>query len=113
MEGMNSIQQNIRALRDSLLAAAAEAADESAHLLETYAKANAPWTDRTVQLRNSLDGDSEVSSTSARMTISMGKTYGPFVELGTSRSSAYPILWPTVAANVDNVMKIFQKHMRI
>jgi hypothetical protein len=113
MEGMDGIQSNIRALRNRLLAAAGDAADESAHLLESYAKATAPFTDRTGNLRNSIKGTSTVSTESARMVISASMNYAPWVELGSSRARPYAFLWPTVAANVERVQGIFQRHMKI
>lgn len=139
MDGIDGINANIRALRDRLLAAAADAADESAHLLESYAKANAPWTDRTTHLRNSLDGTWEVNLSTATVMISFSKEYGPFLDPGhfakrnTTRWStrkgkttvqrisdhafgswvSYPILWPTVAHNAHRVTGIFARHMRI
>ncbi len=113
MEGMDGIQANIRKLRAQLLAQAADAADESAHLLESYSKATAPFTDRTGNLRNSIKGTSTVSHESARMVVSASMQYAPFVELGTSRSAPYAFLWPSVAANTDRVLGIFQRHMKI
>ncbi len=113
MEGMDGIRANIRALRDRLLQQAAEAADESAHLLESYAKATAPFTDRTGNLRNSIKGTSAGAMGTYRIVVSASMSYAPFVELGTSRSRPYAFLWPTVAANVDNVMGIFNRRLKI
>jgi hypothetical protein len=113
MEGMDGIQANIRKLRAQLLAQAADAADESKHLLASYAKSIAPWTDRTTHLRQSIEGDFEMTSTSVRIIVRHSKTYAPFVEGGTSRSAAYPSLWPSVAANTNNVLGIFKRHMKI
>lgn len=113
MEGMDRIQSNIRALRDRLLAAAADAADESAHLLSSYAKAIAPWTDRTQNLRGSINAKGTVEGNVARITVFETMTYAPWVEGGTSRSRAYPSLWPSVAANADRVLQTFQRHMKL
>jgi hypothetical protein len=113
MDGIDGIQANIRALRDRLLAAAADAADESGHLLTSYARAIAPWQDRSGHLRKDIAFEKEVDLSVARITIFHSKTYAPFVEAGTSRSRPYPALWPAVAANVDRVQGIFQRHMRI
>lgn len=113
MDGMDTVRNNIRAMLLRLRAEAIAAADESAHLLEGYAKQTAPFTDRTGNLRNSIKGSSEVRDDYARMTVSASMEYAPFVELGTSRARAYAFLWPSVAANTDNVLGIFQRHMRL
>lgn len=113
MEGMNDIQQNIEALRMRLLAAAGSAADESGMLLSSYAKSIAPWTDRSKFLRGSIKGQGEVSADVATVVVSESMTYAPFVEGGTRRARPYPSLWPSVAANVDNVMGIFSRHMKL
>jgi hypothetical protein len=110
---MDQISRNIDALRARLLHQASAAADESGHLLTSYAKAIAPWTDRSGHLRGDIAFDTEVSTAAARITISHSKTYGPFVEAGTRRSRPYPSLWPSVAANTDRVMGIFQRHMKL
>ena len=54
--------------------------------------AGAPWTDRTGYARASLTGQAEGT------TIVLGTTnaeYGPYLELGTSRAAARPIIVPT------------------
>lgn len=139
MEGMDEIQANIRAMGEKMLAAAAAAGDESAHLLESYAKAIAPWTDRTTHLRKSIKGSSSASLSVVTVMVSESMTYAPFVELGgtfskrkTTRmstrkgkitaqrisdrafgtiSKGYPALWPTVASNTETVRQIFKRHM--
>lgn len=113
MEGMGDIQRNIQALHDRLIAAAHDAADESAHLLESHAKQIGPWTDRTQHLRGSIKGSAEGAFGVFRIVVSESMEYAPFVEIGTRRSRPYPALWPTVAANVDRVQGIFQRHMKI
>lgn len=113
MEGMDQIQANIAALRARLLQQASAAADESGHLLESYAKAIGPWTDQTSNLRNSIKGTGSVEGDVARMVVSESMTYAPFVEGGTRRSRAYPSLWPSVAANAHRITGIFQRHMKL
>jgi hypothetical protein len=137
---MDDIQRNIDALRARLVQQAGAAADESGHLLESYAKAIAPWTDRTSNLRNSIKGRGWAIGNIAKVVISESMVYAPFVESGhfakrnTTRMStrksgptvqrisdraygtwvrARPSLWPSVAANTDRVMGIFQRHMKL
>ena len=59
---------------------------------ESAMKANAPWTDRTGYARASLTGQAEGTD------VVLGTTnaeYGPYLELGTSRMAARPIIVPT------------------
>jgi HK97 gp10 family phage protein len=59
---------------------------------ESQMKANAPWNDRTGYARASLTGQAEGTD------IILGTTnteYGPFLELGTSKMAARPIIEPT------------------
>lgn len=113
MDGMDRVQANIAALRNRMIAAAAAAGDESALLLSSYAKANAPWTDQTGVLRGSIKGESEVSGSTVVVRISENTTYAPYVEAGTSRSRAFPALWPAVANNTTDVLGIFKRHMQL
>lgn len=113
MEGMDEIRSNLAAMVARMRQEVRAAADESAQLLQSYSKATAPFTDRTTHLRNSIEGSFTVSSESARIVLSASKEYAPFVELGTSRARPYAFLWPSVAANTDNVLGIFKRHLQL
>jgi HK97 gp10 family phage protein len=63
--------------------------------MEANAKAGAPWHDRTGNARQGLTGSAEADGDHVRVAIAHTMAYGPFLELGTSKMAAYPILVPT------------------
>jgi hypothetical protein len=85
-------------------------ADYFAPQLETYAKDNAPWTDRTGNARQGLTGlvdDVAVSIVDLYLTHSPAIFYGKFLEL--SYSGRYSIILPTMEAHYDNIFKLLQQ----
>jgi HK97 gp10 family phage protein len=73
----------------------------------SYMRSNAPWTDRTTAARNGLDSNARVTG-AGRVTLSAFHTvpYGGFLETGTSKMNAYPILRPALEAHYPEVRKI-------
>jgi HK97 gp10 family phage protein len=67
----------------------------SAARMEANAKAGAPWHDRTGNARQGLTGSAEVDGDHVRVAIAHTMAYGPFLELGTYKMAAEPILVPT------------------
>ena len=51
--------------------------------METHAKENAPWKDRTAHARQSINGRSTPHGNAITMTISHGVRYGQYLEEGT------------------------------
>lgn len=67
-------------------------------LAESYAsrgqqmmRAGAPWTDRTGHARASLDGAADGTDV---VLFTTNSEYGPYLELGTSKMAARPIIVP-------------------
>jgi HK97 gp10 family phage protein len=112
LEGADEIKRNMAAFLRQKIAQAEDAADESAHLLESYAKSKAPFTDRTGNLRNSIKGTHGRIPRGQRIVISAGMSYAPWVELGTSRSKAYAFLWPAIAENAGRIKEVFRRHLQ-
>lgn len=137
---MGEVQRNLQAAIQRMHAQAAAAADETAHFLESTAKQNAPFTDRTGNLRNSIDGTSTALPDGYRMVLSANMTYAPYVELGhfskrnTTRMStrkgrvtaqrisdrafgtavqARAFIWPTVAGASGTALEIFKRHLHL
>lgn len=54
----------------------------AAHM-ETEAKSNAPWTDRTAHARQSINGSAEFLGDAIVMHIAHGVKYGKYLEKGT------------------------------
>ena len=67
----------------------------SAARMEANAKAGAPWHDRTGNARQGLTGTSEASGDHVMVAIAHTMNYGVFLETGTYRMAARPILVPT------------------
>jgi hypothetical protein len=72
-----------------------------------YMKSNAPWQDRTGDAREGLDSTVGITGKGS-VTLSAFHTvpYGGFLETGTSRMSAYPILGPALQAHYAATRKI-------
>lgn len=140
LEGVDNVLRNLAALGQRMQQAAAEAADESAILLETYAKQTAPFKDRTGNLRNSIKGTWGNAPGGFRIVLSAGMSYAPPVEFGhfakrnTTRYStragrattqrisdrafgtgvqARAFIWPSVAANAPRVLEIFKRRLSV
>lgn len=78
--------------------------------IESYMKNNAPWQDRTGDARRGLQARANQTgagnfSIIANHTVS----YGGFLETGTSRMSAYPILGPGLQAHYAQVRSAMDK----
>lgn len=76
----------------------------AAKKLETHAKKNRPWTDRTGDARKRLTGSSElVGGTSARVVLAHGVDYGVWLEL--AHEKRYAIVEPTVRLQSNEILK--------
>lgn len=72
--------------------------------LETHAKKNRPWTDRSNRARETLKGTSElVGGTSARVVLAHGVDYGVWLEL--AHEKRYAIVEPTVRLQSNEILK--------
>ncbi|MBL8162459.1 MAG: hypothetical protein JNJ61_10775 [Anaerolineae bacterium] len=77
-------------------------------IIETYAKQNAPWTDRTANARQSLHADVEVIAGQAVILyLSHGVSYGIYLEV--AFAGRYAIIWPTIEAHLPQVAKMLQE----
>lgn len=111
MEGLNDVSRRQQAWLEAQHRKAAAAADEIAALLESDAKANAPFTDRTGNLRNSIQGTGEqVRADLYRVVLSAGMEYAIFVE--TIRGGHYAYLWPTMLRNEARIKAIWRERLR-
>ena len=72
--------------------------------METFAKANAPWSDRTGASRQSLTGTTEKSAALLKIWLYGDTPYLPFLETGTRNMRPFPIIWPTIAAHAKPLM---------
>lgn len=76
------------------VAAAGALANAFAPQLESHAKANAPWTDRTGNARQSLFAVVDVQTNKVILYLSHGMEYGVFLEL--CNAGKYAIVMKTL-----------------
>lgn len=75
-------------------------AGATAGKMEEYAKRNAPWTDRTGNARQTLQGKSESDNSLLRVMICGNMPYSVYLELAYEKR--YAILRPTTEAFKDD-----------
>jgi len=83
------------------VAAAGSLATHFAGVLEAYAKANAPWHDRTSNARQTLFSVVDVEKERVILYLSHGMEYGVFLEL--CNAGRYAIILPTLEAHYEQI----------
>lgn len=76
-----------------------------AKIMESYAKQNRPWTDRTGHARQRLKGFVEKLDNVLRVGVAHGVDYGTHLEL--EHEKRYAILKPTLDIFVGKIMQDF------
>lgn len=109
--GVETIQANMLDYATRVRLAALQIAYYLAPMMEEYAKDNAPWTDRTGNARQGLQGFVEdVSETIVDIYISHGMDYGKWLEL--AHAGRYAILWPTIQAHMPVITGMLEEVFR-
>lgn len=93
---MGDIFKNLTEKELKTLAALNLYGDSVSKEMESYAKSNRPWTDRTGQARQGLKGEKKNMGTVIRCKLSHGAKHGIFLEM--CNEGKYSILKPTVQA---------------
>lgn len=107
-EGVDGIQAALDDYGRKIHQAAYDIADYFAPVLETYAKENAVWTDRTANARQTLRGwADELGNDAAVLYLAHGMEYGKWLEL--RWSGRYAILWPTIEAHLSEITAMLQQ----
>ena len=70
--------------------------------MESYAKANHPWTNRTSSAQNQLKGDFKVSDNEMDIFIAHGVTYGYYLETRKDFNGKYAILEKARDSEINN-----------
>ena len=70
--------------------------------MESYAKANHPWTKRTSSAQNQLKGDFKVSDNEMDISIAHGVTYGYYLETRKDFNGKYAILEKARDSEINN-----------
>jgi hypothetical protein len=71
--------------------------------VEAYAKANAPWTDRTGNARQSLFAVTDLAEDTITLYLSHGMDYGKWLEL--CNQGKYAIILPALQAHYHEFMQ--------
>lgn len=82
-------------------------ADTAAKKLEAEGKRNAPWTDRTSNARNSIQGNSRWEGEQLVIFLSGNVNYFIYLELAMEKK--YSILVPTIEKNANEILRGFKK----
>jgi len=98
---------NFSAVEKRVRAAIGLYAGTAAEKMEGEAKEKAPWTDRTSNARNSIQGDFGWKGDSAVITLSGNVDYFVYLELGYGKR--YSILVPTIQENASEILKGYKK----
>lgn len=105
--GAVEMGQNCTVYGDRVLAAVQAVADYFAPVFESYAKQNAPWTDRTGNARQALYAEVEqLSKDAVALYLAHGMAYGQYLEA--RWGGRYAIIWPTIQAHLQAISQMLQ-----
>ncbi len=82
-------------------------ADTAAKKMESDAKREAPWIDRTGNARNSIQGDFGWEGDKCKIVLSGNMDYSVYLEL--AHEKKYAILEPTIQKNAPEVLRGYQR----
>lgn len=106
--GTDQIKNNMTAYGEKARQAVYELAQFFAPILETYAKQNAGWTDRTANARQSLYAvATKLAEDAVSLRLSHGVNYGVFLEV--RWQGKYAIIWPTLQAHFEEIRQALQR----
>ena len=98
---------NFKAVEKKVRAAIGAYADTAAKTMEGEAKKKAPWTDRTSNARNSIQGDFGWEGNKAVITLSGNMEYSVYLELANGKK--YAILSPTIQKHSTEIIRGYQR----
>ncbi len=100
---IENLKNGIVAVDKKAQAAVEMYAKNQAKRLESYAKKDAPWTDRTGMARKSLNAITSKTNTGIRITLAHGVDYGIWLELANEKRFA--IIKPTIELRGNEVLE--------
>jgi len=105
--GIEEMQTNIRKYGEAARFAVVQVAQYWQPVIETFAKNNAPWTDRSANARQSLEAwVDDLSEDTVKLYLSHGMTYGIFLE--TRWAGRYAIIWPTLEQHLEPIAQMLR-----
>ena len=102
--------RNIRAYADRLLAAVFDLSQFFAAKIEAYAKARAPWTDRTGNARQGLTARSFRTATAVTIVLFHTMDYGIWLEV--ANAGRFAIILRALESHYQSYMQAIQGLMR-
>ena len=106
-DGLHEMVAQLSVYEQKVNAAAHAVANYFAPVIETYAKDNAPWTDRTGNARQGLHGFVEdVSESVVAIVLAHGMDYGKWLEL--AHHGRYAIILPSLENHYQAVADMLQ-----
>lgn len=99
---LSGLISSITQMGSKVDAAVGKYAEDSAEMLEDYAKLNRKWTDRSGDARRSLKGSSRRVTKGYQLELAHGVNYGLWLELANEKH--YAIIQPTILANSNDIM---------
>lgn len=102
-----TIPQMAEAYAQAIFSATAQVAEAKAREMEVWAKANAPWQDRTGAARNGLSARVEGSRDNTTIVLSHGVDYGLWLEI--SNGGRYAIIAQAVDVFGASLMDDLQR----
>ena len=100
------VESNLSEFGDKAIAALAMYSQTAASYLESQAKENRPWTDRTGHARQGLTGSYEVEPSEISIVLAHTVDYGLWLELAHEKN--YAIVDPTVTLHKDSIIQGLQ-----
>lgn len=88
-----------------------QVAYDQAEAMENYAKANAPWTDRTGDARERLHATVEETGPIGTIVLAHGVDYGLWLEI--ANGGRYAIIAPTIDVYGPIVMRSLQNMINL
>ena len=93
--------------KNAVLRAIKAVADYWSPILETYAKENGPWVDRTGNARQALHTwIEELSGDVVALYLAHGVYYGIFLER--KHAGRYAIIWPTIEEHLPEIERMLK-----
>lgn len=109
--GTQEVKANMTAYGNQVIQAVEQVATYYAGVMETYAKQNAPWTDRTGNARQSLYAFTErLGNDAVKLYLSHGIEYGLWLEI--RWAGRYAIIWPTIERHLPQIANMLQEIFR-
>ena len=106
--GVEDMQRNMEVYAGQVLEAILAVAEYFEPVLESYAKHNAPWTDRTGNARQTLNTVTEaLAEEIVALYLQHGMDYGKWLEI--RWAGRYAIIWATIEAHLDEIGSMLRR----